>query len=41
MNPEYVMLLFQDELGKQMLFYAILMQILGAFVIKKIVAIKV
>jgi tight adherence protein B len=41
MNPEYVMLLFQDELGKQMLFYAIVMQILGAFAIKKIVAIKV
>lgn len=41
MNPEYVMLLFQEELGKQMLFYAIVMQILGAFVIKKIVAIKV
>ena len=41
MNPEYVMLLFQEELGKQMLFYSIIMQILGAFVIKKIVAIKV
>ena len=41
MNPEYVMILFQDELGKQMLFYAIVMQVLGAFVIKKIVAIKV
>lgn len=33
MNPEYVMILFQDELGKQMLFYAIVMQVLGAFVI--------
>lgn len=41
MNPEYVMLLFQEELGKKMLLYAIVMQVLGAFVIKKIVAIKV
>ena len=41
MNPEYVMLLFQEELGKKMLLYAVVMQILGAFVIKKIVAIKV
>ena len=41
MNPDYVMLLFQEELGKQMLFYAVAMQIMGAFVIKKIVAIKV
>lgn len=41
LNPEYVMLLFQEELGKQMLLYAVVMQVLGAFVIKKIVAIKV
>ena len=41
LNPEYVMLLFKEELGKQMLGYAIVMQIIGAFVIKKIVAIKV
>lgn len=41
MNPDYVMLLFQEDLGKEMLFYAVAMQIMGAFVIKKIVAIKV
>ena len=41
LNPEYVMLLFKEELGKLMLGYAIVMQIIGAFVIKKIVAIKV
>lgn len=41
LNSEYVMLLFQDELGKKMLLYAVVMQVLGAFVIKKIVAIKV
>ncbi len=40
-NPEYVSLLFKEELGKQMLIYAIALQILGAFVIKKIVNIKV
>jgi len=40
-NPEYVSLLFKEELGKQMLFYAIGLQILGAFFIKKIVNIKV
>lgn len=41
LNPEYVMLLFKDELGKQMLLYAIGLQVLGAFFIKKIVNIKV
>ena len=41
LNPEYVMLLFEEKLGRQMLGYAIVMQIIGAFVIKKIVAIKV
>ena len=41
LNPDYVMLLFQRELGKQMLMYAIGLQVLGAFVIKKIVDIKV
>lgn len=41
MNPDYVMMLFEEELGKQMLFYAIILQILGAFVIKKIVDIKI
>ncbi|MHC4878155.1 MAG: type II secretion system F family protein [Planctomycetota bacterium] len=41
MNPDYVMILFQEELGKQMLLYAITMQIIGAIVIKKIVNIKI
>lgn len=41
LNPDYVMLLFKEELGKQMLMYSMLLQILGAFFIKKIVNIKV
>lgn len=41
MNPEYVMLLFERDLGKQMLLMAIGAQIVGAFVIKKIVNIKI
>lgn len=41
MNPDYVMMLFQEELGKQMLLYAVVLQIIGAFVIKKIVNIKI
>lgn len=41
MNPDYVMILFQEELGKQMLLYAIGMQIVGAIVIKKIINIKI
>ena len=41
MNQEYVMLLFTDDLGKKLLVAGILLQILGAIVIKKIVSIKV
>ncbi|MEZ6119890.1 MAG: type II secretion system F family protein [Pirellulaceae bacterium] len=41
LNYDYIMMLFQDELGKQMLVFGIIMQILGAIVIKKIVNIKV
>ena len=41
MNPDYVMILFEEELGKQMLLSAIVLQIIGAFVIKKIVNIKI
>lgn len=41
MNPSYVMLLFTDPLGRQMIAVAIVLQILGAFTIKKIIAIKV
>ena len=41
LNPGYVMVLFTDPLGKKMLVAAIIMQILGALVIRKIVNIKV
>ena len=41
MNPEYCKVLFTDPLGLKMLAGAIVMQILGALVIKKIIAIKV
>ena len=40
-NYEYTMVLFTDELGKKMLAVAVFLQIIGAFVIKKIVNIKV
>jgi tight adherence protein B len=41
LNPNYCMALFTDPMGHQMLAAAVVMQILGAFVIKKIVNIKV
>ena len=41
MNPEYMMILFSDELGKQMLVGGVISQIVGALVIRKIVNIKV
>ncbi len=41
LNPDYVMMLFTDPLGKKMLTGAIVMQFLGAFFIRKIVNIKV
>lgn len=41
LNPEYVMLLFTDPLGKKMLIGGVVMQLLGAVVIRKIVNIKV
>jgi len=41
LNPDYVMVLFTDPLGKQMLASAIVMQVIGALVIRKIVNIKV
>jgi tight adherence protein B len=41
LNPEYVMVLFTDPMGKQMLAGGVVMQILGALVIRKIVNIKV
>jgi tight adherence protein B len=41
MNPDYVMPLFTDPLGKKMLIGGIFSQIVGALVIRKIVNIKV
>ena len=41
LNPDYCMVLFTDPMGKKMLAVAIVMQILGALVIRKIVNIKV
>jgi len=41
LNRDYVMMLFTDPLGKKMLATAIVMQIIGALVIRKIVNIKV
>ena len=41
MNPDYVMILFTDELGRKMVAVAIGLQMLGAWSIKKIVQIKV
>jgi len=41
LNPDYVMVLFNDPLGTKMLAVAAIMQILGALVIRKIVNIKV
>ncbi len=41
MNPDYLMLLFTDELGKKMLVGGVLMQLFGALVIRKIVNIRV
>jgi tight adherence protein B len=41
MNPDYVLLLFTDELGRKMISVAVGLQILGAYSIKKIIQIKV
>ena len=41
LNRDYVMMLFTDEMGKKMLLGAVVMQLLGALVIRKIVNIKV
>ena len=41
MNPDYVMILFTDEMGRKMVGVAIGLQMLGAWSIKKIVQIKV
>jgi tight adherence protein B len=41
LNPGYISILFTDPMGKKMLAIAIVMQFLGALVIRKIVNIKV
>ena len=41
MNPDYLMLLFTDDLGKKLLIGGIVMQILGAIAIRKIINIRV
>jgi len=41
LNPDYMMKLFTEPLGRQMLAGAVVMQIVGALVIRKIVNIKV
>jgi tight adherence protein B len=41
MNPDYLMLLFTDDLGKKMLVGGVITQIVGALVIRKIVNIRV
>jgi tight adherence protein B len=41
LNPNYSMMLFTDPMGHQMLIGAVIMQVLGALVIRKIVNIKV
>jgi tight adherence protein B len=41
LNPDYVMVLFTDPIGKKMLAGGVVMQFLGALVIRKIVNIKV
>ncbi len=41
LNREYCMVLFNDPLGQRMLFGAIIMQLMGAYVIRKIIRIKV
>jgi tight adherence protein B len=41
LNPDYVRVLFTDPMGKQMLATALVLQVIGALVIKKIINIKV
>ncbi len=41
LNPDYVMLLFTNELGRKMIALAGILQVLGAICIKKIVNIKI
>ncbi len=41
LNYDYIMLLFTDPLGKKMMLFGVITQLVGAIVIKKIVTIKV
>jgi tight adherence protein B len=41
LNPDYIMLLFEEPMGKKMLVGAIILQVVGALSIRKIVNIKV
>jgi len=41
LNPDYIKVLFTDPMGKKMLVVAVIMQVIGALVIRKIVNIKV
>ncbi len=41
LNPDYIMSLFTDPMGQQMLAGGVIMQFLGAIVIKKIITIRV
>lgn len=41
LNPDYVMMLFTDELGRKMVAVAVVLQLLGAYTIKKIITIKI
>lgn len=41
LNYDYIMILFTDELGKKLMLVAIVLQLVGALVIRKIVNIKV
>jgi len=41
LNPIYVKTLFSDPLGKMMVAYALLMMIIGIFVMKRMITIKV
>lgn len=41
LNPGYIMMLFSDPIGQKMLAIAVVMQLVGALVIRKIVNIKV
>lgn len=41
LNPDYCMVLFTDPMGHKMLAVAVVMQIIGALVIRKIISIKV